>query len=77
MAIFKYTGNSLHTGLHGARGARGKPVAFRFHMKRGGKVEFRPKGGKPHFDKGDEFEVINTRVIRHLKVDPRFELVSE
>ena len=76
MAVFKYIGDGLHMSLHGSHGQRGKAVAFRYRMKDGTKVEHTPDG-KPAFDVNDELTVTDERVIRHMKVDPRFELVSE
>lgn len=76
MAIFRFLGDALHASIHGSRGARGKVKKLRFHMRDGTKVEHVPNG-KPNFDALDELEVTDPRIIRHLKVDPRFELVSE
>jgi hypothetical protein len=76
MAVFRYAGNNLHTSLHGSKGKRGKTVMFRFRLTNGTTLEYKPKG-KAAFDVGDEVTIEDARVIRHLKVDPRFELVSE
>lgn len=77
MAIFRFVGDALHASIHGSRGARGKVTKLRFHMRDGTKVEHVPPQGKPNFDALDQLEVTDPRVIRHLKIDPRFELVSE
>lgn len=75
MAIFRFVGNSLHNSIHGS-GARGGVTKIRLRKYDGTKEEHTPNG-KPHFEANDEIEVTDARAIRHLKVDPRFELVSE
>jgi len=72
MAQFKFIGEKNRPGLFKVGGSI---LKIRVNHLGEGKLEFEPPNGKA-FSKGDVIEVEDSRAIRHLRVDPRFEEVS-
>ena len=80
MAVFKLKEESQQPSrgkLHGTKGHRGVVKEIRLHLHDGSKMSVKPAKEKNQLDSADTFEVTDERAIRHLTVDPRFELVQE
>lgn len=76
MARFRYKGLQDRPKLRGSRGQMGTVKELRLRTREGGKLALKPAQGQ-NIAAGYVFDVTDERAIRHLKADPRFELISE
>jgi hypothetical protein len=63
--------------LHGTKGHAGVVKEIRLHLHDGSTMSVKPSLAKSALTHSDTFEVTDERAIRHLTIDPRFELVQE